>query len=150
MERILSKTKIGNKTYNLREDNMPRAASFEHNDMGHECTLIPCEDTKDEHTRMLQRVPNTGCTIKFKGGKLSITNRKLFQLIMDSSAYKSNRIRIDPEDPSGFWREAGALTVRSRAVLETDRPPNPGVDAIDLSKIKVIGKDEVVLPVVRI
>lgn len=147
MERILEKTKIGGKFYNLREADMPRVASFESNDMGFEITLIPSDTEKDEHTGFWSKKPHTGCTVKFKGGKLIVQNKKLFELVMSSSAYTNNKIRVDPEDPTGFWREAGILKVENRPTLVADRPANP--KSVNLAAIKPLDEDEVVVPVAR-
>lgn len=147
MERILEKTKLGGKFYNLREVDMPRAASFEHDDMGHECTLIASDADQDGHTGFWLKKPHTGCTVKFKGGKLLVQNKKLFELVMSSSAYANNKIRVDPEDPTGFWREAGVIKVVQRPYLVADRPPNP--TTVDVMSVKAIAKDEVVQSIAR-
>ncbi len=64
-----------------------------------------------------ERVPGTGLTIVIEGGKVEISNKSILQHLMTSSAFVDGTIRIDPEDPTGFWTMQGVLTPETKQVL---------------------------------
>jgi hypothetical protein len=63
-----------------------------------------------------ERVPGTGLTIVFDGGKRLIDNAEVFEHLMNNAVFRNGRVRIDPEDPTGFWREAGVLKPEMKEV----------------------------------
>lgn len=96
-----------NKTYD-KVDLKP-AASFIADDIGLEIILKPAQVIQDTHGGQYNRVPGTGLTRRFKGGRHLCHNKKEFELILGSAAYRNGQIRHDPEDPTEFWRQLGIM-----------------------------------------
>ena len=85
------------------------AASFIADDICLEVILKPAQLIQDPHGGQWNRVPGTGLTRKFKGGRHQCHNKKEFELILASAAFKDGQIRPDPEDPTEFWRQLGIM-----------------------------------------
>lgn len=96
-----------NKTYD-KVDLKP-AASFIADDIGLEIILKPAQVIQDTHSGTYNRVPGTGLTRKFKGGRHLCHNKKELELILQTAAHKDGQIRPDPEDPTEFWRQLGVM-----------------------------------------
>jgi len=93
------------------------AASFESTYLGdYQLKLIPVEHRQAPNGDV-EKVPETGLTIRFEGGRRLIDNSKVLKTVMESSAYVNGDVRIDPEDPTGFWRKAGILKTEKREVV---------------------------------
>lgn len=119
---------------------MPIAASFITNEKGsHTITLQSAEHiTKPNGAD--ERVPGTGLTLRILGGKRMIDNSEIFKELMTSRVFQDGRVRLDPEDPTGFWREAGVLkgSVETREVITSPGAVrNPEFEALpDVKKMK--------------
>ena len=96
-----------NKTYD-KVDLKP-AASFIADDIGLEIILKPAQVIQDTHGGQYNRVPGTGLTRRFKGGRHLCRNKTELEMILASDAYKNGQIRPDPEDPTEFWRQLGIM-----------------------------------------
>ena len=85
---------------------------------------IPLSD-KESKTGVVSRVIGIGCALKFKGGALSVNNTKLLKLVMNSPAYLNSQIRINPDDPTGFWRAQGAIVTKTVQVVRFEDSKKP-------------------------
>ena len=118
---------------------MPIAASFITDEKGsHHITLKNTDFKETKHGD--ERIPGTGLTIVFEGGKRLIDNRVILKALMEHRVFIDGRIRVDPEDPTGFWRETGVLQPEKKEVMaSTGLGPNPSFGDLpkDLKKMKV-------------
>lgn len=112
--------------------------------------LIPKDQVFNASSQVWERVDDTGCWIKCKGGHLAVTNKKLLELLMDSDAYQKGEVQINPEDPTGFWREAGAVTVEEIKTYRSDLNGHPGFKEIDLKAVKKPVEGEELVPLSRV
>ena len=86
-----------------------------------------------------ERVAGTGLTIVIEGGKIEISNSSILEHLMACSAYQSGTVRIDPEDPTGFWESVGAVKPVMKKVVEYPelvRNPTFGSLPKDLKKME--------------
>ena len=96
---------------------MPVAASFEASYFGdYQLKLAPTAH-KIAPNGDQEKIPGTGLTIRFEGGKRLVDNKSMLELLMGSSAYENGTVHVDPEDPTGFWRQAGVLKTEAREVV---------------------------------
>ena len=125
------------------------AATFIADDNGLEIILEPAEVRQDTHSGTYNRVPGTGLTLKFKGGRLLIENKGALKLMMDSSAFKNGQVRANTEeDPTGFWRMAGIVEEKLVPVaVAGDRKLKPGFKDLDWDNIKPSEKE--IMPLSR-
>ena len=109
---------------------MPIAASFITDEKGsHHITLKNTDFKETKHGD--ERIPGTGLTIVFEGGKRLIDNKTILQALMGHRVFIDGRIRVDPEDPTGFWREAGVLVPEKKEVMaSTGLGPNPSYGSL--------------------
>ena len=96
-----------NKKYNTQD--LKVAATFIADDIGLEIILKPAQVLQDVHQGNYGRVPGTGLTRRFKGGRHVCYNRAELEMILASDAFKNGQIRRDPEDPTEFWRQLGIV-----------------------------------------
>lgn len=148
MERILEKTKINGKFHNLIKADLPVAAVFEHNDRGAECILLNKEGKKDDNTGSWEWIEFTGCTIKFKGGKFVTQNEKMVELIMTHKLWEDGKIRMDKTDPTGFWRQLGAVKTESVQVVHVHDQANVKFTQLDLKSLKA--SEEEITPALQV
>lgn len=128
---------------NFQKEDLPVAATFKAERADRlQIYLVACKETFDPVSRVRIAVKDDDSPLRLecKGGLLEVKNKKILDLLLNHSSYKSGLIHIDYEDPTGFWRAVGALEVEMRPVLSkvtsinmTDKGT---VDLSGLSKIK--------------
>lgn len=124
---------------------MKIAASFITDEKGsHHITLINTDHRETKHGD--ERIPGTGLTIVFEGGKRLIDNKFILRALMSHRVFVDGRIRVDPEDPTGFWREAEVLVPEKKEVMaSTGLGPNPSFKDIE-DKVKAMKVPETAPP----
>lgn len=142
-DEIPEKIKVGNRNVNLREEDMPRAATF----LSPLCPnrglwLKPKDESFNPATKQMESVENTSIRLYFEGYRKEIKNKKLLKMVMESKFYKNGDIIIDAEDPTGFWRQVGGLEVVEKPVIIKANLKVPGVGDIDFAKVTKPEKDE--------
>lgn len=133
-----------NKTYNLQKADMDPAATFVCLKLGLKIKLISKEEEKNPVSGFSTPVPGTGLTLKFTYGQLVVDNRKCLELLMESTAFVNGKIRMDPDDPTGFWRQMGNVEVRTVKVAVFDGMTQPNFAALKgkLKDLKPVGDVE--------
>lgn len=103
---------------NVIED-MPVPATFICEDYpGHYQIKLVEVEHKSRPNGEDERIPGTGLTIVIDGGRLSVTNSSILEHLMNAPCYQDGTVRIDPEDETGFWEAAGAVTKVVRKIVE--------------------------------
>lgn len=125
---------------------MPVPAVFEADD-NKQLGLIPTPGFFDKTTDSWIEEEGKGLRVKFRGFKLWVFNKKIFELVMTSAAFKDGAVRISSGDESGFWRQTGAVKVRKVEVVEPLSTTKLTLADIDLKAIK---KQETVEPLVQV
>lgn len=125
----------------LIEPSLPVAATFESDNIGLRLYLVPSQSVVDPASGNHEKLDNTEVRIRFRGGKWRTRNFNMMKLLMDSSAYKRGLVRIDPEDPTGFWRAQGFVKTKMVPVIEEVKVLHPSADEINLEKLENNLKD---------
>ena len=84
--------------------------------------LIPVESVMGPDNTV-QRVPNTGCRVRFKDFRLLVRNKAVLKLMMEHKKFNQGNYgySIDEQDPSGFWRANGVVKTRQvTAMVKAD------------------------------
>lgn len=116
-----------------RAENLPVPATFTSDQFPVlELRLEEMEEKENAKTGVVSRIIGTGCAVKFKGGALAVKNTKLLKMVMESPAYLNNQIRINPDDPTGFWRAQGAIVTKTVQVVRFEDFKKPTFDDIEL------------------
>jgi len=133
------------KVENLNDANLPKPATFVclMKDRkggilptgGLEIVLVPAKEVFDETQRQVVKVADTGCRIKFRGGYLEVRNKSILDLIMHSNAYERGDVQINKEDPTGFWRDCGAVEEIQVPTFKASGSTNPGYDTLNLKAV---------------
>ena len=130
------------KTHNLQNKTLPVPATFVSNYGGLTVKLVSKDSKKNEQSGMWEPVEGTGCTIRFKGGHLLVSNKRLLKLLMDHEDYQRGKWRPDPEDPTGFWRQIGTVKVQTVQVAVFDGVTQPKFGDLQLDKVQELEKVE--------
>jgi len=149
------------KTYDLTKADMPKAATFicvggrasddrPSEMVALEIWVVPKQERLNEVTKMYEPVPNTAVRIKFKGGHRSIQNRRLLKMLMESKPYRDGDVQINPEDPTGFWREQGAIQEKTVSVYEPTGIKQPTFAEVDLKKVKPVTEETKPNPLAKV
>lgn len=127
----------------LKTHDLPMEASFTCTPYtGTQFNLIPFKYKMSKEDNMPERIPDTGLHIKFKGGFFTVHNLNLLNIILQSKAFRDNKIQINPEDPKGFWRAAGFIKTVAVPVIDKITVSKPTTEDIDLKKVAAVAKDE--------
>lgn len=129
------KNPLTGKQYDLAKKNLPVAATFICESRGLKLFLIPMKEFYNEGTKMHERIDDSGYFVKFRGGCLVVEEKGVLDLLMDCADYVNGKVRINPEDPTGFWRQAGLLQTKIITVVAADKMIHPKYEDIDLSLI---------------
>ncbi len=133
---------------NVKIVNLARPVSFESKYRGVALFLVSARQ-RPNSTGGYEPIPNTTLRVKFKGYKLEVNNSRILEYILNYKAYKMGKIYPDPEDPSGFWRQAGIIEVETVQVLKGKTVRQPTMEDIKLKKITDQEKDEVPVEALR-
>jgi hypothetical protein len=113
------------------------AATFIADDIGLEIILKPAQVIQDVHQGTWGRMPGTGLTRRFKGGRHVCHNKAELEMILASDAFVNGHIRRDPEDPTEFWRQLGIVKERMLPVATgQDTTLKIKFDDLDLTVLK--------------
>lgn len=118
-----------------QKTNLSKPATFESKAIGLEIKLLPREEMFNEETKKYQLRRGTGVAIRFKGHKFSTQNKDLLKLLMEDSAYDRGLYGIDPEDPTGFWRDQGMVHFETRKIVVDTNITKPLFADIDTKKL---------------
>lgn len=121
---------------------LPKAACFESEDIGLQIDLIPSQSRRDPVTGVEEKIesPDFPLRLKLKGGKLQVTNTDVLKLVMDCPAYKSGQLRIDREDPTGFWRDTGMVEFETKPIFVATKTQVAKFSDLDLKKLQTAEK----------
>lgn len=111
------------KVYDLTEANLVKPAVFTSDHHAHFLFLVEKLSQKDEHSGKHVSIPGSAVRIRCRGGSLSVNNRKLLQLVMNSDAYRRGIVRVDHSDPTGFWRDVGMVQTKTVEIPVFDFQP---------------------------
>jgi len=120
-------------TIDVKTRNMPTAAHF----IAPKIKTVWLVSFKDRVTAVgRERIPDSGCRISFIDHKRIVDNKRLLELILNSNPFILGRIKIDPDDPSGFWEDNGMITKKQITVTDKVINPKPKFDELNLSDEK--------------
>ena len=122
-EMIPKEWKEGKKVFDLTEADLVKEAVFTSDNHSHFLFLQEKLSRLDEHTKKHVSIPNSAVRIRCRGGSLSVNNRKLLELVMESDAYRRGIVRVDHSDPTGFWRDVGMVTTKTVEIPVFDFQP---------------------------
>lgn len=147
LTKIPDKVKVDGKIVSLKTE-LPRAATFISRTCPNICLFLqPVEEKDDLATKQVMAVEGTGIRVAFEGYKLRVTNKHILAMVIESKPFQKGEIGIDQEDPTGFWRECGALEVVEKPVVIQTNVKIPEIKDLDFSKITAPADDEHIEPV---
>ncbi len=127
-------------TIDLTVKNVPcGGACFICDDMGKQIKLKPKEGWYNKGSEQYEPVENTGCTIAVKGGCLLVTNLTILEWLMAHPVYLRGSVRVDPTDPTGFWRVTGKVRVKTIEVAVFDGAETiPEFKSLNVKNVKPV------------
>lgn len=135
------------KIVDLTKVDMKCGATFIAEEIGLELWLVAKRGVLNPASGMWDDEPGTALRVKFKGGHLLVENKRLLEIVMKTEAYANGNFRIDPEDPTGIWRQLGMLETREVVTVVPESVQAPGFADIDFTALT---KEEEVVPLVRV
>lgn len=105
--------------------------------LGVRIKLISPAEKFDESSKQWVRVEDTGLQLHFQSGRKTVHNKAILKLLMEHTAYVNGTITIDETDPTGFWRQVGAVSTRKVTTTVPNQSKHPALGEIDLNKVKV-------------
>ncbi len=115
------------------DKDMPVAANFECSDLGLTMFIRPKEE-EVLVSGQSRHIPGTGFKIKFKGGHLTVQNKALLQVVMESNEFKRGMIFPDRTDDTGFWRANGVIKTQVRTVEVAESTTQPTFEGLKFAK----------------
>lgn len=94
-----------------REGDMPIPAIFKSDKREFIIQLERCE-VKEVGGQMMPDRDNTGCTVFFLQGQVTIYNRDVFEMMIKSEKHFGNAVKgyvPHPDDVTGFWEKIGVI-----------------------------------------
>lgn len=120
-----------------KKDDLPIPATFVSRDnKGLRVVLLPVLEHRNPVTGQPEREQGTGFIARFRYFKFNTRSSKVMELLMQSSAYKRGLVGPNPEDPTGFWRQLGAVEAVTREVIVDSKRKHLEFAEVDLKKIK--------------
>lgn len=111
-------------------------ATFVHNKKVAKIFLEKRDYTQDSNGLMNPDMAS-GLRIEFADCKFNCANKAMFKKIMESKPFKDGRIRMNPEDPSGFWKLNGIIETEKVEIEKVTKINSVSYEAIDFRKVKV-------------
>lgn len=121
-----------------KKADLPKGACFESEDIGLQIDLIPSQSRRDPVTGVEEKIesPDFPLRLKLKGGKLQVVNKAVLKLVMECPAYQCGQLRIDREDPTGFWRDTGMVEFEVKPQYVATNTKVAKFDQLDLTKLQ--------------
>lgn len=141
--------KIIERDHYLKKD-MPVAAVFESFKKAPLIHLIPF---RHEHgiNGETRRIDGSGLRVQFRYYGVQIWNSKILEMMLDPQRGLLNNdlgYRIDPLDPTGFWRQNGLIEIEMIPTYKAGTPITPSFEKLNLTP--TIPKNLVILQPVKV